>query len=154
MSGLNERLIAEARSWCGTPYRHQASCRGVGADCLGLLRGVYLALYGQLPETAPPYVAFGRAGEGEVLLAAAQRHLTPIEEPSDAPVAGQILLFRMRYNLPIRHIGIATGDTHMVHALTGVGVCEVALTRWWLRHCAARFAFPPLAPALMRAVDE
>lgn len=35
-------IIAVARSWIGTPYRHQASVKGVGADCIGLLRGISL----------------------------------------------------------------------------------------------------------------
>ena len=48
-------LVAEARSWIGTPYRHQASLKGVGCDCLGLLRGVWRALIGPEPEEAPPY---------------------------------------------------------------------------------------------------
>ncbi len=35
-----DEIVALARAWIGTPYRHQASCRGAGTDCLGLLRGV------------------------------------------------------------------------------------------------------------------
>ncbi|MFY8139958.1 MAG: peptidase P60, partial [Caulobacter sp.] len=49
------RIVAAARGWLGTPYRHQASVKGVGCDCLGLVRGVWRELYGQEPETAPPY---------------------------------------------------------------------------------------------------
>ncbi|MDG1118150.1 MAG: peptidase, partial [Flavimaricola sp.] len=29
-------VVATARGWIGTPYLHQASCRGAGCDCLGL----------------------------------------------------------------------------------------------------------------------
>jgi len=37
---LNRQLIVvETRDWIGTPYRHQASLKGVGCDCLGLVRG-------------------------------------------------------------------------------------------------------------------
>jgi NlpC/P60 family putative phage cell wall peptidase len=36
-----EHLVTLARGWIGTPYRHQASLKGVGCDCLGLLRGVW-----------------------------------------------------------------------------------------------------------------
>ena len=36
-----DAIVAEAHRWIGTPYRHQASLRGVGCDCLGLLRGVW-----------------------------------------------------------------------------------------------------------------
>lgn len=39
MIARNE-IVAAARQWLGTPYRHQASVRGVGCDCLGLIRGV------------------------------------------------------------------------------------------------------------------
>ena len=39
--GFNERVLAEARSWLGTPYRHQGGRKGVGCDCLGLVRGVW-----------------------------------------------------------------------------------------------------------------
>ena len=56
MSGLSRAaIVSEARRWLGTPYRHQASVMGVGADCLGLLRGVWRALIGAEPEKAPPY---------------------------------------------------------------------------------------------------
>lgn len=31
-------IVAAARGWIGTPYLHQASLKGVGTDCLGLVR--------------------------------------------------------------------------------------------------------------------
>ncbi len=48
-------IVAEAWSWIGTPYRHQASLKGVGCDCLGLIRGVWRALYGPEPEALIAY---------------------------------------------------------------------------------------------------
>src|SRR5215470_3685481 len=48
-------IITLARGWIGTPYRHQASLKGVGCDCLGLLRGVWPELHGEEPEDVPPY---------------------------------------------------------------------------------------------------
>jgi hypothetical protein len=39
-------VVAAARGWLGTPYRHQASVRGEGADCLGLVRGVWREVVG------------------------------------------------------------------------------------------------------------
>lgn len=50
-----EAIIAAARSWLGTPYHHQASLKGVGSDCLGLIRGIWRELYGPEPEAMPPY---------------------------------------------------------------------------------------------------
>ena len=52
-----EACVAEARRWIGTPYLHQASVRGAGCDCLGLLRGVWRAVYGSEPEAVPAYTA-------------------------------------------------------------------------------------------------
>ena len=47
MIDLETRIIREAETWLGTPYRHQAACRQVGADCLGFIYGLYAHLYPQ-----------------------------------------------------------------------------------------------------------
>ena len=52
---LRSEALAEARTWLATPYRHQASVKGWGCDCLGLVRGVWRQLYGAEPESVPPY---------------------------------------------------------------------------------------------------
>lgn len=136
-----QAIIAETRSWCGTPYRHQASVKAVGADCLGLLRGVYRALYGNEPQAMPPYAPHGRVGDAPLLSHALAQYLSP----SDAPLeGGEVLLFQLRHRLPPRHIGIAVSPTSMVHALSGAQICEVKLTGWWLRHCVGRFIFPDI----------
>lgn len=57
VTGVAAEVIAEARGWIGTPYRHQGRRKGVGCDCLGLLIGVWRAVYGQEPESAGPYTA-------------------------------------------------------------------------------------------------
>lgn len=89
-------IVAIARDWIGTPYIHQASVQGAGADCLGLIRGVWRALYGQEPEAAPAYTPdWGEFGTSELLLAGATRHLLPVTRGS-ALAEGQVLLFRMR----------------------------------------------------------
>ena len=48
-------IVASARGWIGTPYRHQASLRGLGCDCLGLVRGVWREVIGPEPEEPGPY---------------------------------------------------------------------------------------------------
>ncbi|PSL20583.1 NlpC/P60 family putative phage cell wall peptidase [Shimia abyssi] len=55
MVEFSNRIISEARSWIGTPYVHQASCKGGGTDCLGLVRGVWRSLYRNEPELVPAY---------------------------------------------------------------------------------------------------
>jgi NlpC/P60 family putative phage cell wall peptidase len=49
-----ESIVKAARGWLGTPYHHQASVKGAGADCLGLIRGLWRELYGSEPEAVPP----------------------------------------------------------------------------------------------------
>src|SRR5690606_6011340 len=50
-----DEIVAEALSWLGTPYRHQAYSKGVGCDCLGLIRGVWRSLYGDELEVPADY---------------------------------------------------------------------------------------------------
>lgn len=136
-------IVAQARRWIGTPYRHQASVLGVGCDCLGLLRGVWRALLGEEPEAVPPYAAGWAAGGAgtEPLVEAARRHLV---EAQGSVRAGDVLLFRFRPGLPARHCAIATGPAAMVHAHDGAAVAEVAIRPWWERHRSHLFRFPGL----------
>lgn len=134
-------IVAETRSWIGTPYRHQASLKGVGCDCLGLVRGVWRAVVGHEPERAPPYApGWAEAASGEPLADAAARHLIAIDR--DTYRTGDVLLFRWRSNLPAKHIAIVTASDLMVHAHDGAVVAEVAIAPWWRRRLAYAFRFP------------
>jgi cell wall-associated NlpC family hydrolase len=37
-------IVAEAKTWLGTPFVHQGRQKGVGVDCIGLTIGVAMAL--------------------------------------------------------------------------------------------------------------
>lgn len=141
---VGERAIAEARLWIGTPYLHQNCVRGAGTDCLGLLRGVWRALFGSEPEAVPAYTAdWSEPSREEVLMAAARRWLT--EKSSDGAAVGDVLLFRMRDGSVAKHLGLQSElGTHprFIHAYTGHGVIETSLSSPWRRRVAARFAFP------------
>jgi NlpC/P60 family putative phage cell wall peptidase len=136
-----DAIVAEARTWIGTPYRHQASLKGVGCDCLGLLRGVWRAVVGEEPEVPAPYTPdWAEAHARDTLVEAARRHLVEVDAGDILP--GDVLLFRWREGLPAKHCAIATAPDRMVHAHDGATVCEVALAPWWRRHLAAVFRFP------------
>ncbi len=136
-----DAIISAARSWVGTPYLHQASVKGVGADCLGVVRGVYRDLYGAEPEQTPPYTADWAEARGqETLRDAAMRHLTPIAKSARQP--GDVLLFRMLPKNPAKHAAIQVTDHHMVHAYSGHAVMEGILTDWWERRLVYVFRFP------------
>jgi NlpC/P60 family putative phage cell wall peptidase len=138
---LRDDIVAAARGWIGTPYRHQASLKGVGCDCLGLMRGVWREVYGAEPEAAPAYAPGWAESSGEETLAhAAFRHLVPVTEDGMQP--GDVLLFRWRPHLPAKHAAIAVPDGRMIHAHDGLAVCEVSLSPWWLKRLAFVFRFP------------
>jgi len=134
-------IVAEARLWTGTPYQHQASLKGAGCDCLGLVRGIWRGLYGHEPEFPPPYSPdWAEAGGRETLRDAATRHLKPVELTSLKP--GDVILFRWRAHLPAKHAAVLITDTSMIHAHDGMNVCEAALSNWWRRRLAYGFTFP------------
>ena len=136
-------IVAAARGWIGTPYLHQASLRGVGADCLGLVRGVWRELLGAEPEALPAYApGWAEMGGGETMAEAARRHF--VEIPYTEYQAGDVLLFRWRAHLPAKHAGIAVPGGAMVHAQEQAFVTEAALSPWWQRHLAFAFRFPGL----------
>jgi NlpC/P60 family putative phage cell wall peptidase len=133
-----------ARGWIGTPYLHQASCRGAGADCLGLVRGVWREMLGQEPVAVPPYTSdWDEVRAGEVLWAAARAHLRP--RPGIAAMPGDVLLFRMRDGSVAKHLGILSGGgaaPRFIHAYQGHGVVENSLSAPWRRRLVAAFGFP------------
>jgi len=137
-----EGIVAAARGWIGTPYRHQASVKGAGCDCLGLLRGVWREVLGPEPEAPPAYSADWAEAPGgtETMAEAARRHMTEI--PLDAARAGDAVLFRMRPNGPAKHAAILSGDSRMIHAWSGHAVVETSLGRWWRARMAFAFRFP------------
>jgi NlpC/P60 family putative phage cell wall peptidase len=141
---LREAIIAEARRWIGTPYRHQGANRGVGCDCLGLVRGVWRAVYGHDPEMPPPYSADWAETTGEeTLIAAAARHMSEVPPSEMAP--GDLLVFRWRPHLPAKHVGILVCPDRIVHAYDAAGkVAEGNLASAWRARIATVFAFPPL----------
>jgi len=134
-------IVAEVRSWIGTPYRHQASLKGVASDCLGLVRGVWRAFYGAEPEPMVAYTPdWAEASGAETFAETAARHLTAVDV--DAAKGGDVILFRWRHNLPAKHAAILIAADRMVHAQQGAVVATAALTPWWWRRTAFAFSFP------------
>ena len=138
-------VVAAARGWIGTPYVHQASCRGAGTDCLGLVRGVWREVLGREPEGPPAYTRDWSEVAGEEALWAAARRRLRVVPAGRAMRPGEVLLFRMRSGSVAKHLGIlsAGGATpRFIHAYSGRGVVECALSRPWARRVVARFDFP------------
>ena len=137
-------VVDVARAWIGTPYLHQGTRRGVGTDCLGLLRGIWREVLGAEPVEVPAYTRDWSEPQGdEALWRAATEHLKA--KPLDAAAEGDVLLFRMRHGAVAKHLGVQSNagrEARFIHAYTGHGVVESPLSRPWARRIVARFEFP------------
>ena len=148
-SSARAKVVAAARSWIGTPYRHQGQLKGVGCDCLGLLIGVWREVMGseaRLDETLtiPPYTPdWAEAMKRETFAQGLRDYLDEIDVAEARE--GDIVLFRWRAHLPAKHAGILTARDRMVHAQDGAKVAEVALSPWWRRRMAFGFRVRPAA---------
>ena len=137
-------VVAAARSWIGTPYVHRASLKGVGADCLGLLRGGWRDVLACEPEDVPQYSAdWNDMRRDEPLWGSCLRHMSV--KGVDADAAGDVVLFRMRDAASAKHLGIQArggAQASFIHAYSGHGVLETSLSAPWRRRIVARFAIP------------
>lgn len=141
-------IVAIARTWLRTPYRHQASLKGAGCDCLGLVRGVWRELYGAEPESLPAYRPdWAETGGRETLLEGARRHLAEVTPAEMRP--GDVLLFRMAADALVKHAAILSAlptaqdsQPRMIHAYWGRAVVESWIGPWWARRLAFVFRFP------------
>lgn len=109
-------IVAEARSWVGTPYHHHGRVKGVGVDCAQILLAVYAD-------------ALGLAPSFDVGQYSTQWHLHRSEEiylewlsragarQVDEPQPGDIAMFQ--FGRTFSHSAIHTGDGLVVHAYAG-----------------------------------
>lgn len=147
------RILYIARTWIGTPYRHQQSTLGVGADCLGLVRGVWSTYYDRELIQPPPYTRdwaeTRQTSLGEPLLDAANHYLTKI--PPSQAVPGDVLLVRMRATAAVKHCAFISGVgmpakngcivQSIIHAYLGHGVVEGPMHVDWIRKDLYYFRF-------------
>jgi NlpC/P60 family putative phage cell wall peptidase len=134
-----DTVLAEVRNWIGTPYRHQGHRRGVGCDCLGLVRGVWRELYGREPEAPGPYSAeWSALRVDDPLLDAARRHFVAI----DPAVPGDLLVFAWKRGACATHLAILAPDDRLIHAYERSGVVSSALVPHWRRRICGTFRFP------------
>lgn len=115
--------------------------RGVGCDCLGLVRGVWRAVSGcDVGGDANYSRDWAEASGVESMLEGAAQHLLRVDAKSFAP--GDVLVFRLRPHCVAKHAGIVASAATFIHAMEGAPACEVALSPWWRRRIAGVFRFP------------
>lgn len=111
-----QAVVAEARSWLGTPYHHQGGVKGAGVDCAFLLIRVYHAM-GLIPDIDPrPYPPDWHLHRGE------ERYLGWVQQyahPVDTPQPGDIVLYQ--FGRCISHAAIVVDWPLILHAYSGEG---------------------------------
>lgn len=141
---VRKLIVEEARKWIGTPYVHQATTRGAGTDCLGLIRGVWRSLVGSEPWTVPAYSRDWSEPSGEeTLMESADLILTRRVAHDLAP--GGIVLFRMSDRSVAKHLGIISSDLphrKFIHAYTAYGVVESSLSNPWIKKIVGVYDMP------------
>ncbi|MEE9272469.1 MAG: NlpC/P60 family protein [Robiginitomaculum sp.] len=136
-------ILEEAQSWIGTPYQHQASAKGAGCDCLGLVRGIWRKFYGEEPIALPSYTPdWAEKRKQEALKTAADACLVPMD--ISAVQMGDIYLFRMISGVPAKHMAIAAEEGMIVHAYWGRSVTRSFFSPYWERRIAFAYSFPNL----------
>ena len=132
-----EAIVAAARGWLGTPWRHQGRLKGVAVDCAGLVVGVGRELGLLAFDTR----AYGRIPDGQRLRALCDQHLRPKPVAEVAP--GDVLL--LRFTRHPQHLALA-GDRgtpfSLIHAYAEAGACvEHGADAKWLRRIVAAYAY-------------
>lgn len=133
-------FVAEARSWIGTPFRHQAQLKGQGCDCKGLIVGVAAQL--EMPEAlclAARVRNYSTGFKGRELLAGLAASLDRVADAQPADVLA-ILFGRDPYP---RHLAILTRPGWIVHAYGG-GVRKVAEVPLGVYRVHSRWTWPSL----------
>ncbi len=120
--GDRTRALIAARSWIGTPYVLHAALRGVGCDCVGLIRGVWSDVTGKPVPPAPPWRMDWANDSARPLVQAARQYLTPL--PLDAAQPGDVIVLRSD-GAREAHCGILDQGGQFIHAVEDVGVCRV-----------------------------
>jgi cell wall-associated NlpC family hydrolase len=115
---MRSAVVAEARSWLGTPYHHAANVKGHGVDCAMLLVRVYCDLGLVRPFDPRPYTRDWFLHRDE------ERYLGFLLERSREvrePLEGDVVLFRI--GRCFAHGGIVSkaAPLTIIHAFAPVG---------------------------------
>lgn len=138
-----EQVVAEARSWLNTRFRHQARIKGVGVDCLNLVVGINETLNlvpGFNWNDHPEYHGYGKAPNGALLISACDLFLKKID-PKDA-LPGDILV--LKFVEEPQHFAVVTqlNPTCIVHAYMQMRrVVEHSMDKSWWDRVAAAYRF-------------
>lgn len=116
-------MIEAARSYVGTPFRHQGRIPGKGLDCVGLL----VCAAKQAGVDVIDEAGYSMTPSADLLRKAVERNnVTLVSEPQP----GDVLV--MRFGQEPQHLALYTERDTIIHAYLDVGkVCEHRYADVW-----------------------
>lgn len=115
-----QAIIEEARSWIGTPWRHQCHTKGAATDCAGLIRGVGLETGAMWMDPDDKkrieqrYFNYAPTGNLKVMTEALDFFLINVHQNQMG--VGDVLQIRLDRDIP-RHLAILSGKMQVVHCI-------------------------------------
>lgn len=141
-------IVAEARTWVGTPYRHQGRVKGARVDCVGLILGVgkELGLLDISPEDWKRHAGYSTQPNPRLMGEGMRKFLVEVPiDPTVVPPDGAIAWMAWREDLPMHLaiIGTFEGRKTMIHAYGQAGACvEHGFVSEWPSRVASWWAYP------------
>lgn len=139
-------VVEEARSWLGTPFKHQAGVKGAGTDCLQLVINVADAtglLKNQTFDWAalPEYHGYGHSPAAYKLVEGCARFLQPIDRTQVLP--GDLIL--MDFGMGPQHFAFLTemNPPYILHSYApNRKVVEHILDDQWMKRIVSFHRYP------------
>jgi NlpC/P60 family putative phage cell wall peptidase len=138
-------VLAEARTWIGTPFHHGQRLKGVACDCIGMAWGVGEATKAlKVPRAlARRYAGYGRTPKPADMRDALETCLVAVEDPQIADLAW-IHWGDPAVPMHLAILGEVRGRQTLIHALSGRGVVEHGFTGPWPPRVLGWFGYPGL----------
>jgi cell wall-associated NlpC family hydrolase len=131
-----DAVVAEALAWVGTPFHANQTCKGVGADCIGVVAGVALACGLNVRYRAD----YSMQPDGS-MARELRAQLLPV---AGEPQPGDVLM--MAFEREPHHVALYVGNGEIVHAYAQVRRCvRQPYDDYWHDKTRGIFSFPELA---------
>lgn len=112
LEGVEGKIVEEAMTWIGTPYKYAGTEKGKGTDCSGMVLRVYETAAGiKLPRNSRKQAEYCK------------------KLKKDKVKAGDLVFFATgKDRKAISHVGIMLDDARFIHASTKKGVIVSEVT--------------------------
>jgi len=120
-------IVAEARTWQGTPWRHQARVKRLAVDCVGLIGGVAAALgIAQAREWMADRAmhCYGTTPDPDAFFPACERFMcrVPLADATLGDVLAMAFSIRPQHLAFVSRVNPLYGNpTYLIHAYSSVG---------------------------------